>query len=157
MYTWTLFSIIFVIIAITLVRGQPKCICYENIATELFAPTVIHEPSDGTGRLFTVAWAGIIYIYYRNGTREDKPFLDITDRVVVGGEKGLVGFVTHPNFKENRRFYVYYTTSTHARLSEFHVKEKNLNAGDPKSEVIMIEIRKGSPNHHAGQVRCHLI
>ena len=136
-----------------LTRGQPECICFEDVAADLKSPTVVHEPLDGTGRLLTVTWEGVIYVYYKNGTNEDRPFLNITDRVTSGGEKGLVGFVTHPNVTENKRFYVVYTDGDFVRLSQFHVTDTDPNIADPDSEVIMIELKKESRIHHAGQVQ----
>ena len=136
------------------VNSAIDCICFENLATELITPIVLHEPLDGTGRLFVVTWGGIIYIYYKDGRREETPFLDISDKVVVGGEKGLVGFVTHPKFEENRRFYVYYVTPDplRLRLSQFRAMINNPNIADPDSEVVMIELEKRTGIHHAGEV-----
>ena len=43
----------------------------------------------------------------------------------MGDERGLLDFVFHPNFKENRKFYVYYTAKKApnfvVRISEFLV------------------------------------
>ena len=36
-------------------------------------------------------------------------FLDITSRVLSGGEQGLLGLAFHPDYATNRRFFVNYT------------------------------------------------
>lgn len=37
------------------------------------------------------------------------PFLDLTDRVRSGGERGLLGLAFHPSYAQNGFFYVDYT------------------------------------------------
>ena len=142
---------------VAMVSSQPQCICFETLAMDLKSPTVLHEPSDGSGRLLIATLEGVIYVYYKNGSKESKPFLDISEKVVAGNERGLVGLVTHPDFKNNRRFYVYYTLlkdrKTHFRLSQFKVKRHSPNEANPNSEVVMIERSKRTNVHHAGQVK----
>src|SRR5918997_1709935 len=57
----------------------------------------------GDGRLFVVEQGGDIEIVGK-GT-----FLDITDRISSGGERGLLGLAFHPNYRSNGLFYVFYT------------------------------------------------
>ena len=146
---------------VVVVSSQPACICFETLADDLKSPTVLHEPNDGTGRLLIATLEGVIYVYYKDGSKENKPFLNITQKVVAGNERGLVGLVTHPNFKDNRRFYIYYTTPSNGkalfRLSQFMVESDSPNEADPDSEVVMIERLKATNIHHAGQVKMLLI
>jgi hypothetical protein len=43
------------------------------------------------------------------GILQDKPFLDIKNRVLSGGERGLLGMAFHPTHRKNGRFFVNYT------------------------------------------------
>ena len=146
---------------VVVVSSQPECICFETLADDLKSPTVLHEPNDGTGRLLIATLEGVIYVYYKNGSQGSMPFLDITPKVVAGNERGLVGLVTHPNFKENRRFYIFYTTlinsRTYFRLSQFMVHSDRPNEANLGSEVVMIERLKATNIHHAGQVKMLLV
>ncbi|GEM_PF-5515131 len=56
--------------------------------------------------LFVVEQTGKIK-RIKNG--EVSVFLDISDKLSLGGERGLLGLALHPNFKENRYIFVNYT------------------------------------------------
>ena len=58
-------------------------------------------------RLYAVEQVGRIRIVV-NG-RVTGTFLDIRDRVLSGGEQGLLSVAFHPGFAKNHRFYVDYT------------------------------------------------
>src|SRR5829696_8606491 len=72
------------------------------------APLEIADPGDGSGRLFVAEQAGRIRIV-QDGALADQPFLDITDRIASGGERGLLGLAFHPDFPNDPRFFVDYT------------------------------------------------
>lgn len=59
----------------------------------------------GVTGLYVVEQAGRI-IRYRNGHKS--VFLDIRGRVLFGGEQGLLSVAFKPNYRTNRRFFVYY-------------------------------------------------
>ena len=63
---------------------------------------------DGSGRLFILEQEGRIRIL-AGGTLRQLPFLNLTDRVLAGGERGLLGLAFHPQFRSNRRLFVNYT------------------------------------------------
>ena len=64
---------------------------------------------DGSGRLFVAEQAGRIRVV-EDGTLVDGPFLDITDRVTAGGERGLLGLAFPPGFGPDRAVvYVHYS------------------------------------------------
>lgn len=50
-------------------------------------------------RIFIVERSGIIKIAHKNGDILSEPFLDITDRVTSGGERGLLGLAFPERFK----------------------------------------------------------
>jgi uncharacterized repeat protein (TIGR03806 family) len=45
--------------------------------------------------------------------------LDISDRISLSGERGLLGFAFSPNFASDGAIYVSYTTASHTRISRF--------------------------------------
>ena len=65
-------------------------------------------PGTARGRLFVVEQPGKIRIV-KNGALLPTPFLDISDMVGYGGERGLLGLAFHPSYKTNGAFYVYFT------------------------------------------------
>ena len=63
---------------------------------------------DGSDRLFVVEQGGVIKVL-QPGSTSPTVFLDITTKVLSGGEQGLLGLAFHPQFASNRRFFVDYT------------------------------------------------
>jgi len=60
------------------------------LASGLTNPVALANAGDGSNRLFIVDQTGIIRIY--NGTHVlATPFLNITSKVLSGGERGLLG------------------------------------------------------------------
>src|SRR5260370_16257782 len=74
-------------------------------------PLWLEEAPDGSRRFFVIEQTGKILILPQdhNG-KETKTFLDITDRKPLqDNEEGLLGFAFHPQFKTNRKFYIFYS------------------------------------------------
>src|SRR5918992_455128 len=78
------------------------------VARGLAAPVHVNAPRTEPGRLYVVEQGGRIRIV-ENGSLRSTPFLDIRDRVLAGGERGLLSVAFHPNYARNRRYYVQYT------------------------------------------------
>ncbi|MGH2424942.1 MAG: PQQ-dependent sugar dehydrogenase, partial [bacterium] len=74
----------------------------------LAQPVYLTHAGDGSGRLFIVEQGGVIRIF-KNGSLQTTPFLNITSRVISGGEQGLLSVAFHPNYETNGRFFVNYT------------------------------------------------
>lgn len=138
-------------------RQQPDPIV---LALEPFASgftRVVKLANAGDERLFVVEAAGFVYILQPDGSRLAEPFLDIRDRVVSGGERGLLGLAFEPD--DNSVFYVNYTrrsddTSEHGDtvISRFRVVAGEPNRGDPTSEQVLLVINQPFSNHNAGDL-----
>lgn len=125
----------------------------EAVGKGLRAPLGLLHAGDGSGRLFIVEQDGVVRIL-KDGKLSQKPFLDIHGRVTSGGEKGLLGLAFHPNFKENRRFFVNYTSPAgglRTVISEFRANPQ-LNEADPGSERILLTIPQPYSNHNGGNI-----
>jgi glucose/arabinose dehydrogenase len=83
----------------------------------------------------------VIRILDESRTMLEPAFLDLTDQVLAGGiEQGMLGLDFHPEYAENRRFFVYYTDKGGRRqLSEFTVSADDPNVADPASERVIFE------------------
>jgi len=130
-----------------------------RVANGLSAPVfVTHAPND-FGRVFIVEQTGtirILDITQNPPALLPTPFLDITDRVTLGGERGLLGLGFHPNYAANGLFYVDYTgpngASGDTRVSQFHVPPATPHDADETSEAILLSIAQPQPNHNGGWV-----
>ncbi|MEZ4644464.1 MAG: PQQ-dependent sugar dehydrogenase [Chloroflexota bacterium] len=107
----------------------------------------------GDGRLFIVEQAGRIRVTSLDPNSTQAPtFLNITDRVSSGGERGLLGLAFHPNYAFNGYFYVNYTNSSgDTRVSRFQVTADPETA-DPDSELILMEFDQPFSNHNGGDL-----
>jgi glucose/arabinose dehydrogenase len=80
------------------------------------------------------------------------PFLDITDRVRSGGERGLLSVAFHPLYAQNGYFYVDYTDRNgDTRIERYSVTD-DPNRSDPASAHLIVEIDQPYANHNGGLV-----
>jgi len=117
-------------------------------------PLDIQYSPDGSDRLFVVEQEGYIHVFENDPFVENKTmFLDIRDRIVFEGERGLLGLAFHPDYENNGYFFVNYTAPNPLRtvVSRFQVTD-DPDVGDELSEYIIIEINQPFSNHNGGQI-----
>ncbi len=117
----------------------------------LDAPVHLTHAGDRSGRLFVVEQGGVIRII-RDGRLLPRPFLDISARVISGGEMGLLSVAFHPRFASNGRFFVNYTANGE-RLRTV-IAEYRASEGDPnvagRTERVLLTIDQPYRNHNGG-------
>lgn len=126
---------------------------FPNLTFEF--PVDLQSPKDGTNRIFVLSQPGKIYVFENDPVvTEKKVFLDISSKVLYGGEMGLLGLAFHPNYKENGFFYLDYTTDNPRRtvISRFQVSNTEPYAADPSSEEVILEVEQPYENHNGGQI-----
>jgi len=114
-------------------------------------PVYVTHARDGSGRLFVLEQQGRIRIVAA-GRLVGAPYLDITDRVLAGGERGLLGLAFHPKFRENGRYFVNYTRSPDGAtvVSEFRVSaDPNISE---RAERVILTIGQPYANHNGGMI-----
>ena len=122
------------------------------ISTGLSSPVFLTQPLND-GRIFVVEQAGRIRVI-RNGVLQATPFLDISSRVLSGGERGLLSVAFHPQYATNRFFYVYFTTQTNGdiRIERF-TTTTNPEVADPTTSKLIITTPHSTyANHNGGLV-----
>jgi glucose/arabinose dehydrogenase len=118
-------------------------------------PVGIYPADDGTNRFFVVQQNGLIFVFDNSTTvTSSTVFLDIRDRVLFGGEEGLLGLAFHPNFAQNRYFYVDYVADSPPRtvIARYSLSTGNPDEADKNSEVILLEVNQPFSNHKGGQI-----
>lgn len=113
--------------------------------------TQITAAGDGSGRLFATSQPGVIHVWQGGPA---SPFLDLTARVLSGGERGLLGLAFPPGYATKRYFYVNYTRKPDGAtvVSRFHVPAGTPNAADPGSEEIILVVPQPAANHNGGHL-----
>lgn len=125
------------------------------------AVAMVTAPGDTT-RLFVVEKAGrILLLDPRDPAARATVFLDLRDRVGgSSGEQGLLALAFHPDWRRNRRFFVWYThteggflrTRREDRLARFEISASDPNHATAASEQILIAQPDEASNHNGGQI-----
>jgi glucose/arabinose dehydrogenase len=116
----------------------------------LDSPLAVADAGDGLGRLFVVEQPGRIRIV-RDGALVKLPFLDITQRIRSGGERGLLGLAFAPDFPTDPRFYVDYTDRAgNSVIASYQVPTATSDRADPGSERILLRFDQPFANHNGG-------
>ena len=118
-------------------------------------PVDLQHPPDGSNRLMVVEQAGAIQVFDNHpNVMAMNLFLDISDRIVSGGERGLLGLAFHPDYVNNGYFYVNYTKAGTGGtvVSRFEVSAGNPDSASLDSEFIILEVEQPFSNHNGGQI-----
>jgi hypothetical protein len=117
----------------------------------LSGPTFVTHAGDSSNRLFIVENVGTIKVLQPGGSAATE-FLNINTLVACCGERGLLGLAFHPFFRNNRRFYVYYTRVPDGALviAEYRATPGNPNDADESSARILLEIPHPTFSNHNG-------
>lgn len=92
-------------------------------------------------------------IVLRDGRRQRRPFLDIRDLVSSGGERGLLSIAFPPDYRESRRFYVYYTDRRgDIRVDELERRSATRAARGSRRALVHVPHPVNS-NHNGGQLQ----
>jgi glucose/arabinose dehydrogenase len=141
----------------------------KQVADGFVAPVTIVEAPDSSKRLFVVDEIGKIWIIDKDGNKLSDPFIDVSSKMVTlipdYDERGLLGLAFHPDFKNNGKFYLFYTAPPHAggpepgaswnsltRISEFKVAAGDVNHADVSSERVLLEADHPQLNHNGGTI-----
>jgi glucose/arabinose dehydrogenase len=138
-------------------------LCVTELAFKLSfdQPVAMVTPPGETNRLFVVEKTGRIIVIPDLSHPTRRTFLDLKKQVGDDEvEQGVLALAFHPDYRHNRRFYVWYTschrvrgdTIREDRLSRFLVSADNPNVADPSSEQQLISQADEAPNHNGGEL-----
>jgi len=133
------------------IADDPPAIAIEAVAEGLLDPIGILGAPDGT--LLVNERAGrVLAIDPRSG--ETSTFLDIRDRVLGGGEQGLLGLALDPEWPDEGRAFVHYTgLDGNPVLAEFSATDDGSSLGlDPSTERQLLTLDDPYANHNGGQL-----
>jgi glucose/arabinose dehydrogenase len=140
-------------------------VALKQIADGFTSPLNLVSLPDGSGRILIADQPGTIHILTKDGKLADELFLDLRDRMIKLNqgfdERRLLGLALHPDFKSNRKLYVYYsaplrssapTNLNHtSHISEFKAAP-DLARVDPTSERVLLRIDEPQMNHNCGRM-----
>jgi len=140
-------------IAFMVSSQTPPLIALQPFVSGLSSPLLVTNAKDSTRRLFIVQQGGIIKVV-QPGSNTPTDFLNITSRIVSGGERGLLGLTFHPEFATNGYFFVNYTRAGDGAtiIARYKTTDGSNALGDPNSEKILLTIAQPFTNHNGGMI-----
>ena len=142
----------------------------QTVANEgLTAPLDFAMPPGERDRFFVVDQVGQIYVYDAD-SGERETFIDLSDELIdfndlpdkkVIDERGLLGLAFHPNFAENRKFYVAYSAPrregtpsnyTHTQVVEEYEATDDGTAARPGTQRPLLEMPSPYYTHNGGSL-----
>lgn len=151
------FAAILMVISASAVLGQgvPPIRLLPFVTSGLAAPLFMTSAGDGSNRLFIVQQGGKIRVL-QPGSTTPTDFLDISSRTspFPYGERGLLGLAFHPDYENNRRFFVYYTRAGDGaiQIAEYQASAADPNVADTAEKVIITIPHPTNANHNGGTV-----
>uniref|UniRef100_A0A3B3YQY6 SRCR domain-containing protein n=1 Tax=Poecilia mexicana TaxID=48701 RepID=A0A3B3YQY6_9TELE len=133
-------------------------VCLQEVANGLRNPVAMIHADDGSHRFFVAEQLGYVWVYLADGSRIDRPFLNLTKAVLTsrwtGDERGFL-CICH-FFILFLKAYVYYSVSVkkeeRIRISEFTLSDHDDNQLDHSSERMILEVVEPASNHNGGQL-----
>jgi glucose/arabinose dehydrogenase len=138
-------------VLVAVLAGGATALELVPVLAGLSNPLYVTHARDGSGRLFVVEQGGRIKVL-QPGAAAPTVFLDITDRVLAGGERGLLGLAFHPQYPANGRFFVNYTRTPDGAtvIAEYRRSaDPNLAA---RAETVLLTIAQPFANHNGGMI-----
>ena len=121
------------------------------------SPTYVTSDPRDPDRLFVTEQAGTIQVTTPAGT---SLFLNLTDLVLDGGERGLWSMAFAPDFDQSGLFYVAYSADLPGtgsdgtiRLDEFREQGTPAATRATQREVLSITNNTATPSHNGGQLQ----
>jgi len=128
---------------------SPRRLRARVIVRGLAAPLYVSAAPGEPGRLYVVEQTGRIRVV-EDGRIRREPFLDLRSQVESGGEQGLFSIAFHPDYGQNRRFYVQYTDlNENTRIVEFRSNGTRALPGT-RRQIFFLE--DPYSNHNGGQL-----
>ena len=82
----------------------------------------------------------------------EEPYLDLTEQVGFGGERGLLSVAFHPEFQANRFLYASFTDNGGTSLIIRYTESPDGDSADPGSAVEILAQSQPFGNHNGGHL-----
>jgi glucose/arabinose dehydrogenase len=135
--------------------GPAPALRLTQVAAGLRRPLFVAAAPGDNDRLFVVEQAGTIQVVM-GGVLQQPPFLDIDaliDNPSGADEWGLLGLAFHPDYAQNRRFFVFYIPSDgDSVVVEYLRSEADPNVAEPSPVQTLLTITGGGGHHYGGMM-----
>ena len=129
-------------------RGGARNFDVERIAVGLNRPTFVGAAPGDSDALWVLEQPGRVV---RLEGAERTVALDLSDRVEVGAEQGLLGMAFHPDFATNGLVYLHWSDEE-GDTSVAEMRAAPDHAIDPESERELLSVEQPEENHNGGHL-----
>jgi glucose/arabinose dehydrogenase len=113
-------------------------------------PLYLTNAGDGSGRIFVAEQGGTVRVI-RNGKVASRPYLDVSQLVSTGGERGLLGMAFAPDFARNGHVYVDYTdTNGNTVVARYIAKDPASDSPAWNAPQRLLHVTQPYANHNGG-------
>ncbi len=124
----------------------------QPLTTHKFSKPIFLTTAPGQShRLFIVEQDGKIFFLDRD-QHLPRLFLDISDKLSTGGERGLLGLAFHPQFAKNGRFFLNYTRTEDRATVIAEYQHSSIPNETNHQESILLIIPQPYGNHNGGMM-----
>jgi hypothetical protein len=124
-------------------------------------PLAFVDPADGSARRLIAVQEGAVLVWDgATGSILSTPFLDLRsdgtgpglDKVLYGGERGLLALAVDPDYIMSGWFWVFYTRQPDGDIvvERYQRSSGNPNVADPTSGTVILRIDHPASNHNGG-------
>ncbi len=133
-------------VEVTLVEAYPQL--------SFRQPLEYLHAGDGSDRIFVVEKPGQILVFPNNPQAETpQVFLDLRGIVDAGAsEKGLLGLAFHPDYQNNRYFFVNYTNENGTVIARYRTNPDNPERALADSGEVLLSFPQPYSNHNGGRL-----
>ena len=118
----------------------------------LSSPLWVGPVPDGSGRVIVAEQGGTIRIV-KDGQLQATPYLDISDRIAAGGERGLLGVAFPPGFgTEHPRLFVHYSDHNGDTTIVSYDAPAGATTIDASTERLILHEAQPYANHNGGWI-----
>ncbi|MEZ4460905.1 MAG: PQQ-dependent sugar dehydrogenase [bacterium] len=119
------------------------------------APVWAEQAPGDLSRWYVIEQSGVIRVFENTpDVSSAGQYVDLRDRVVSGGERGLLGMAFHPDWPNVKKVYVSYTANDNglvSRISELTPTADGTEL-DKATERIILSTSQPFTNHNGGQI-----
>jgi len=106
-------AFVFGLSSATLASESKPSVGLKLVAEGFVSPLNFGPLDDDSGRVLIADQSGTIHLLGKDGKLSDQLFLDLRPKMVklndAFDERGLLGVALHPQFRQNRKLYIYYS------------------------------------------------
>ena len=120
------------------------------------SPTAMLQAPNDTSRWFVVEQGGVVRTFQNApDATASTEFVDISSRVHMEGEAGLLGMAFHPSFATNGLVYLNFTEHVGGELRSVTAEFESMDGGqtlDPATERDLLTVEKPATNNNGGNL-----